>query len=319
MLDFELKNSNEIDFYEVNKQIKIIFNKLTKNEISEISYWIFSAQKYLKSSFVKYQAQLKIFNLKKHNYQTILKISLNKNKIIQNQIKVLDQLVKKNMISNSELIDFQKQEIDLRQQIQNYRNEIAIIDKEKEIFINDNIVKIVQKIIESNIDLKINQEQIILADDIFEKTIIKSPIDGYVDNLKIFEGDNLIKNGEVILEIIPKKPKLVIAAKVKNIDIDNVILNQKVEIFFQNYYEKNLPKYNGKIVEIAKDAIFDEDLRGLYYSVIIEITENQKISELKNLSSGMSVDIYINNKPRSLFSFFFAPLKKSIMKSFNDF
>ena len=319
ILEFEIKNFDQIALLEIDNQIKIILNNLTRDEKSEITYWLFSSQNYLKSSFAKYQAQLKIFNLKKQTLRKNLSTTLTKNKIIQNQIRVFDELVKKNMISNIALIDLQKQQIDIAQQIENYRHEIAIINKESAIFRHDNIIKIVQKIIELNLDLKINQEHIMVANDIFDKTVIKSPIDGYVNNLKIFEGNNLIQSGEAILEIIPKNPKLVIVAKIKNIDIDNVALDQQVEIFFQNYYEKNIPKYKGKIIEIAKDAIFDQELNGLYYAVIIKIVEKQEIFNLKNLSAGMSVDIFVNYRPRSLFSFLFAPLKKSMMKSFNDF
>ena len=120
------------------------------------------------------------------------------------------------------------------------------------------------------------------------------------------------------MQIIPKNPNLIILAKVKNVDIDNIKINQTAEIFLRNFYEKNIPKISGSIFEISKDVIFDENLKDFYFEVKIKIDDSSGIFKTQNLSAGMAVDVFVKQKNRNIFSYIFAPIYKSILQSFKE-
>ena len=316
--ELEGQGVDKISNTQIYNKIKLLFNNFSSAEKNEFAFLIANSQKYLKASINKYLFEIKTFDYKKNILLENLKLSQKKLKIVSNQILIYNDFVVKNILNQNTLFDLQKQQFDLINQITNFNNEIQIIDKQKLSFRAENIAKISQKILESSFEININSEQINIANDIFQRSLILSPIDGFVENLKIFSSGEIIESGKTILQIIPKNPDLIIVAKVRNIDVDNIFINQNVEVFFRNFYEKNIPKISGSIFEISKDVIFDENLRDFYFDVKIKINDSAGLIKPYNLSAGMAVDVFIKQKNRNIFSYIFSPIYKSILQSFNE-
>ena len=317
-LELEGKGINKIDNEQVTNKIKFLISNFSNTEKNEFTYLVANSQQYLKATINKYLKDFVIFDYKKNTLQENVEICQRKLKVVKEQILVYKDFVDNNILNQNTLFDLQKQEFDLVAQIINYNNEIKIIDNQKLSFREENIAKISQKILEATLEININLEQIKIANDIFQRSVILTPIDGFVENLKIFSSGEIIESGKTILQIIPKNPDLIIVAKVKNVDIDNIKINQTAEIFLRNFYEKNIPKISGSIFEISKDVIFDENLRDFYFEVKIKIEDSPQFLKAQNLSAGMAVDVFIKQKNRNIFSYIFAPIYKSILQSFNE-
>jgi HlyD family type I secretion membrane fusion protein len=317
-LELEGKGIDKIDNELLTNKIKFLINNFSSNEKNEFSYLVANSQKYLKATINKYLNDIKIFDYKKNSSQENIEIYKRKLVVIRNQILAYEDFVANNILNQNSLFDLQKQEFDLLAQIINFSNEIKIIDNQKLSFREENIAKISQKILETTFEININIEQIKIANDIFQRSVILSPIDGFVENLKISSNGEIIESGKTILQIIPKNPDLIIIAKVKNVDVDNVFINQNVEVFLKNFYEKNIPKISGSIFEISKDVIFDENFKDFYFEVKIKIDDFSGFLKSQNLSAGMAVDVFIKQKNRNIFSYIFAPIYKSILQSFNE-
>jgi HlyD family type I secretion membrane fusion protein len=317
-LELEGKGINKIDNEQVTNKIKFLISNFSNTEKNEFTYLVANSQQYLKATINKYLKDFEIFDYKKNTLQENVEICQRKLKVVKEQILVYKDFVDNNILNQNTLFDLQKQEFDLVAQIINYNNEIKIIDNQKLSFREENIAKISQKILETTLEINISLEQIKIANDIFQRSVILSPIDGFVENLKIFSSGEIIESGKTILQIIPKNPDLIIVAKVKNVDIDNIKINQTAEIFLRNFYEKNIPKISGSIFEISKDVIFDENLRDFYFEVKIKIEDYPEFLKAQNLSAGMAVDVFIKQKNRNIFSYIFAPIYKSILQSFKE-
>ena len=318
LYELEKVGDNQIKKHQIESEIKFLINNFSIAEKNEFTYLIAISQQYLKSSINKYINDINIFNYKKNSLVESNSLAEKKLKIIKNQIFIYKDFVDKNILNQNTLIDLQRQELELISQISNFKNEMNIIANQKSIFREENIIKISQKILETAFEIKINLEQMKIANDIFERSSLYSPIDGFVENLKIFSGGEIIESGKTILQIIPKNPDLIIVAKVKNVDIDNIKINQTAEIFLKNFYEKNIPKISGTILEISKDVIFDENLKDFYFEVKIKIDDSSGIFKTQNLSAGMAVDVFVKQKNRNIFSYIFAPIYKSILQSFKE-
>lgn len=317
-LELEGKGIKKIDNEQVTNKIKFLISNFSNTEKNEFTYLMANSQQYLKATINKYLKDFEIFDYKKNTLQENVEICQRKLKVVKEQILAYKDFVDNNILNQNTLFDLQKQEFDLVAQIINYNNEIKIIDNQKLSFREENIAKISQKILETTLEININLEQIKIANDIFQRSVILTPIDGFVENLKIFSSGEIIESGKTILQIIPKNPDLIIVAKVKNVDIDNIKINQTAEIFLRNFYEKNIPKISGSIFEISKDVIFDENLRDFYFEVKIKIEDSPQFLKAQNLSAGMAVDVFIKQKNRNIFSYIFAPIYKSILQSFNE-
>ena len=319
LYELEKLGNKSIKKNQLDSKIRFLIKNFSTVEKNEFTYLIITSQNYLKSAINKYLNDINIFNYKKKSLIENINFSQKKLQIVRNQISIYQDFVNKNILNQNPLLDLQRQEIELNNQIFNFKNEIDIIDNQKSIFREENIIRISQKIVETAFEIEINMEQMNIANDIFERTTLFAPIDGFVENLKVFSNGDIIEPGKNILQIIPKKPELILIAKVKNVDVDNIQINQEVEIFLKNFYEKKLPKISGKILTISKDIIFDENLKDYYFDVRIKINNNSKLIESNNLLAGMVADVYIKQKNRNIFSYILAPIINSFLKSFNEF
>jgi HlyD family type I secretion membrane fusion protein len=319
LCELEVEKIDKITNIKIDNKIKFLINNFSIEEKNEFTYLLATSQKYLKATINKYVNDIKIFDYKKNILFENIDLSSKKLKIVRRQIAIYKDFVNKNILNQNTLFDLQRQYFELFTQILNYKNELRIIDNQKLSFREENIIRISQKIVELAFEIKINQEQIKIANDIFERSIISSPIDGFIDNLKVFSIGDIVESGKNIVQIVPKNPELIVVAKIKNIDVDNIHINQNVEIFLRNFYEKNIPKISGKIFAISKDVIFDENLKDFYFEVKIKIDNNSEIIKYERLSAGMAVDIFIKQRNRNIFSYIFAPIFKSILKSFKEF
>jgi HlyD family type I secretion membrane fusion protein len=319
LCELEGEKIDKITNIKIDNKIKFLINNFSIEEKNEFTYLLATSQKYLKATINKYINDIKIFDYKKNILFENIDLSRKKLNIISRQIAIYEDFVNKNILSQNTLFDLQRQYFDLFAQILNYQNELKIIDNQKLSFREENIIKISQKIVEVAFEIKINQEQIKIANDIFERSIISSPIDGFIDNLKVFSIGDIVEPSKNIVQIVPKNPELIVVAKIKNIDVDNIHIDQNVEIFLRNFYEKNIPKISGKIFAISKDVIFDENLKDFYFEVKIKIDNNLETIKHEGLLAGMAVDIFIKQQNRNIFSYIFAPIFKSILKSFKEF
>lgn len=315
LYEFEHKKYYDSNHQNWFKEINLIFKKLTPKQSQKIAYQIAISQNYLKSALEKYHSELKIFQQKQQILQENIRQNQKKEAIILKQIHLARQLLQKRLENVGNLLELEKTHLDLSAKINGDYKQIDILKSELEAFRSENNMQITKNILDLTLDKEINQFQLNLAEDLYQKATIYSPIDGVVDDILSSKSQEIIGAGEVLMNIIPASKQLIIIAKIKSTDIDNVFLDQEVEIFFKNFYEKNLPKIKGKIFEIAKDVEIDKISGQNYFQAKINITS--KIDNL-TLSSGMPVEVYILQKTRSIGNYLLAPILKSINHSFND-
>ena len=315
LYELEFKKIHNENYQTWSKEINLIVKKLNQNQSRYVAYQIAIAQNYLQSALKKYSTEIKIFHQKKQILQENIRQNLRKKTIILRQIQLSRKLLQKHLESVDNLLELEKNLLDLTLKISGDKQQIDILESEIEAFRSENNMQITKNILEISLDQEIQKSQLNLAEDLFQKTKIYSPIDGIVDNIYSTKNGEIAGAGEILMQIIPANKKLIIVAKIKSTDIDNVFVNQEVEVFLKNFYEKNLPKIKGKIFEIAKDIEVDKISGQYYFQAKIDITS--KIDNL-TLSSGMPVEVYILQKTRSIGNYLLSPIFKSTNHSFND-
>lgn len=298
-----------------SRQINLIFKKLSQSQSRHVAYQIAISQNYLKSALKKYSAELKIFQKKQEILQENILQNRKKESIILKQIQLSKNLLEKQLENIGNLLELEKTHLDLTAKIQSDQKQIELLRSEIDAFRSENNMQITKNILDLTLDQEINHAQLNLANDLYQKTTLFSPINGIVDGILTTKSQEIVGAGEVLMQVIPVVQKLIINAKIKSTDIDNIFMNQEVEIFLKNFYEKNFPKIKGRIFEIAKDTEIDKISGQYYYQVKINITS---VDDHLALSAGMPVEVYILQKTRTIANYLLAPILKSIKRSFND-
>ncbi len=202
----------------------------------------------------------------------------------------------------------------LREQINELKTQQLLRKKKFKEDILDRLVQTKSKIE----DLK---SKIIATKDKLKRTKIISPANGTIVGLKMHTVGGVIGRGQDILEIVPKDAKLIIIAKVKTTDIDNVRVGLVSNIMFPAFNAKKLHVINGKVISVSADSFIDKATHQPYYEAKVEVTKEGE-EELKKhgftLVAGMPATVMIQTGTRTALDYFIKPFKQMAVRGFNE-
>lgn len=149
-----------------------------------------------------------------------------------------------------------------------------------------------------------------------QKQILKSPIDGYVNEIFVHTVGGVVTPAEKIMTIVPKNASMQIKAKVLNQDVGFIETGMPVSIKVDTY---NFQKYgilDGVVTIVSPNSVQDEHL-GDIYEVYIEPKNTKLMVEGKeqSIKYGMTTTNEIKIGKRRIIEFFIYPLIKYMDES----
>ena len=317
-----LKNINFSNDYEINNKNEI--EKLKKIQIS-----IFLSQKRL------IETQKKIIRKKilalKEQLSGIKKSIKNKKTYINSikeEIKELQTLYDEKLIDKVKLRNLKRKKIELQGQLSDLETKLAstkvdINKNEEEIIKIDREfrAKVLDELKKTLSNIKKLEEEIIAIKDKMKKTNIVSPIDGIVDELKVYNIGQVVRNGEVLMVIVPKNSGINIEASLSTKDIDNVMVGQKADIIFNSFNTRMTFYIDGVVTYVSADRKVDKKGNFPYYRVDIAITKKgfEQLKEYNfKLKVGMPATIMIKTGSRTFLSYILKKFLDMKIKAFNE-
>ena len=236
------------------------------------------------------------------------------------------RLLARSLVPRSRVTELERQHIRLSNQdaqLRNRRNLIASSITEAQIEINQlhkaRQEEVLTQLSEARRRADAFNEALKTADKRAEHIIIKAPMEGYIHKFGPNTLGGIIAPGQEIMQIIPKREKLLLSAQILPSDIDQVSYGQKTKVIFSALNLDAPPELSGTVSFISPDSLIDETHGGTYYLVDIEIAPSE-LSKLKgeSLKPGMPADIYIQTQTRSVMQYLLAPLRKTLRSSMKD-
>ncbi|MBN9034308.1 MAG: HlyD family type I secretion periplasmic adaptor subunit, partial [Rhizobiales bacterium] len=86
-----------------------------------------------------------------------------------------------------------------------------------------------------------------VAKDILSRTVVRAPVRGMIQNIRIHTTHGVIRSAEPILDIIPLDDNLIVNAKIRPIDIDSVHVGLDAEVRFSSFSARTTPAIFGKV------------------------------------------------------------------------
>jgi adhesin transport system membrane fusion protein len=157
------------------------------------------------------------------------------------------------------------------------------------------------------------------ATDQRKRTLITSPIDGVVKNMKFVTIGGVVKPGEPIMEIVPSGDRLVIEAKLNPTDRGYVQVGQSARVKISTYDFVRYGTLDGKVILIAADA--NNDQKGEpYFRVIVETPKSYLGDDPKTLqiTPGMQATVDIHTGTRSVAFYMMKPVLKLKNEAFRE-
>ena len=181
-------------------------------------------------------------------------------------------------------------------------------------------------------DVQINvsdkKERLYALIDMLERVVLKSPVDGVVNNINYHTVGSVIPPGQPIMDISPSGDHLIIEAKIEPKNIDSIRVGLKSKIRFSAFKSRTTPLFTGTVVSLSPDIVIDQrhqmDNRyaGGYYLARIELNmdEFNEIARTRKieLHPGMQAEVQIVTGTRTLLKYLLDPVIDAMFKGFKE-
>ena len=159
------------------------------------------------------------------------------------------------------------------------------------------------------------------ARDQLERLKIRAPVSGAVVGLNVFTVGGVIGAGEKLMDVVPDRATLVVAARIMPEDIDDVAVGQAAELRIIGMRDRGLPLLSAVLTRLSADALVDEKLGASFYTAELKIPESEldKIRSVRGsqfrLRAGTPVQVTIPIAKRTALQYAFEPLLGTLRRS----
>lgn len=164
------------------------------------------------------------------------------------------------------------------------------------------------------------RERTTVAKHVLDRTVITAPVGGMVQGVQVHTLNGVIRPAEPLMNIIPLDDDLVVSARVRPVDIDNVSVGQRAEVRFPAFSSRTTPLIMGT-VEVVSQDVYDPEEQGQepYYLARIRVAEADVPGNVRGrLLPGMPADVIILTGERTLVQYLLKPLSDSFQKGMRE-
>jgi HlyD family secretion protein len=156
------------------------------------------------------------------------------------------------------------------------------------------------------------------ATDVVARTRIAAPATGTVVGLDVFTEGGVIQPGARLMDIVPSDNPLVVEARLKLSDINDVAAGHRAEVRLTgvNYIER--PRLYGAVKTVSADRLTDDKSGQGYYSVEVALDPGDVKKSRVELQPGMPAEVIVPTRPRTLFEYLIGPLRDEIAGAFRE-
>lgn len=241
-------------------------------------------------------------------------------KLAQDQVNMIRPLAQKNIVPQTELLSAERELVDIRGRLAAAReasSRSAAAVREAQAQVSEAQYQFKQDALNerSQIEAKlaVNRETIRGAKGRLDRTEIRSPVDGIVNDVQVTTIGGFLNAGEKIMQVVPLGDKLLIEARISPSDIAFVKVGDKANVKVTAYDFSIYGGLSGKIAQVSADSIYDEVERQAYFTVIVETDRAYLVAKGKRLpiTPGMICNVEILTGRKSILSYLMKPVVKA--------
>lgn len=248
-------------------------------------------------------------------------------KAVSTQIELFDQqrrdteaLYDKQLTRKSRVNEVQRdqariegKESELKGEIAQIEQQIVELELRKSELLATTIAAIVDELRTRQARAHELSQELVAAQDVLGRTRIVSPFDGTVVGLKVHSKDGVIAPGATLMEIVPLSDDLIIEARLRPEDIEDVRAGLPAFVVLNTLTRRYSQPIKATLDSVSADRLID-GLTGLaYYLVRVRPDEAAIDPNDTKLLAGMSADVFIQTGERTAFAYLMSP----ILRTFN--
>ena len=236
------------------------------------------------------------------------------------QVSMIEPLAAKNIVPQTELLTARREVIDLQGRIAAAREQagranaavseaLSQASEAQFTFRQDALNERSQV----NAKIAVNEESLRGARGRLDKSELRSPVDGIVNDVQVTTIGGFVQAGAKIMEVVPMGDKLLVETRVKPSDIAFIKVGDKALVKVTAYDFSTYGGLDGRVVQVSADSIYDETTREAYFNVIVETKQSYLVSQGRQLpiTPGMMTDTQIITGRKSVLTYLLKPVMKA--------
>ncbi len=246
--------------------------------------------------------------------------------LIDQEIRDIGSLVEQALTSNSRLLGLKRERAGMDGEIAALRvriagEEQAIVSSQIEIeSLRSGLVQdATGQLATVRTEIADVRQRLAEARDTLERTVVRSPVAGIVNNMKVHTVGGVIAPGGELMTIVPTEEQMVIQAQISPGDIDVVRQGQIAHVTLLAYSSRDITPLEGEVTSISADAL--EDANGQPYflgTVSVESDLIEAVGPDIRLVPGMQVEVKITTERRTMLDYLLDPILRFMNRSFLD-
>jgi HlyD family secretion protein len=162
-------------------------------------------------------------------------------------------------------------------------------------------------------------ERRLAADDQMNRTIIRAPTSGSVQELAVHTVGGVVAPAEVLMTIVPENDNLAIEARLSADKVDQVHNGQSAHVRLSALNQHTTPELAGVVTLVSADIVLDPRSSAAYYDVRIDLPpeEVRRLGTLQ-LVPGMPAEIFLLTQNRTMLSYLFKPMTDQLSRMFRE-
>lgn len=241
-------------------------------------------------------------------------------KLVNEQIKISEELMKDNLTNRFQHLDLLKESRQLRGSIDTdraglQRAKLALSEAQAELvnirnaFDEENQTALDEtRLTHAELTARIRKFEASL-----QRTNVQSPVDGVIKTLHVFTVGGVLRPGDPIADIVPAGDKLIIEAKLPTQDIGYVAPGQHAVIKLASADAMRFGGLDGNVVNVSPDTLISPEGQP-FYKVRIETDKSffESGAIKYNLFPGMQVMASIHTGQRTVLQYVIDPIRYSM-------
>ena len=162
---------------------------------------------------------------------------------------------------------------------------------------------------------QVNDQQVRVAStsDTFDRSVIRAPQSGTVDKIAFLTIGSAVPPNQPMMQIVPDRDNLVVDAKIRPQDVDQIRIGQPTRITFSGLNRQTTPDIPGTLTFVSPDLTTDQRTGSSFYRIKVRV-DAKALAKAPQvvLKAGMPAEVFVQTNDRSILSFLFKPLLDQI-------
>lgn len=152
-----------------------------------------------------------------------------------------------------------------------------------------------------------------------ERTEVRAPSEGLVNELAVTTVGGVVPPGETILQVVPTGAGMEFELKVDPRAIDQVRPGQKAQLMVTSFDPQAVPRIDAEVTTISAGAVTDPRTGAGYYRVGLAVSAEQlaRLGDAE-LVPGMPVEAYLETDDRSVLAYLLQPVTRHMGRAFRE-